>query len=96
MVTCCRVTGAVAAWSRRRYRRSSVPLPASSGWPLFDMKRKGTQLGEGRTELVVEEPERETGGLGPQTFVSAGRCHHRLRHRDGAGDKDRASSFIVA
>jgi len=26
------------------------------GWPLFDMARHGAELGQGRTELVVEEP----------------------------------------
>jgi hypothetical protein len=29
------------------------------GWPLFDMARRGVQLGEGRTGLVVEDPSGE-------------------------------------
>ena len=29
------------------------------GWPLFDMTRRGAELGEGRTELVVEGPSGE-------------------------------------
>ena len=31
---------------------------AQMGWPLFDMQRQGHDLGEGRVELSVEDPDR--------------------------------------
>jgi hypothetical protein len=41
------------------------------GWPLFDMKRRGAELGDGRTELVVEETSGES--VVWEAVVSVGR-----------------------
>ena len=41
------------------------------GWPLFDMKRRGAELGDGRPELVVEETSGES--VVWEAVVSVGR-----------------------
>ena len=62
------------------------------GWPLFDMTRRGVELGEGRTELVVEGPSGERVGLEGRRACRPGGAVTELRCRDGAGDQDRTTA----
>ena len=70
----CRVTGAVRGWPLAAVQALERAVLGEVGWPLLAMTRRGAELGDGRTELVVEDPGGEPGGMGSDRAASGGRC----------------------